>query len=71
MHTKTQTEKLQPESHKLNVFAPLRWKGKGVGNSRSWYITNLELLEEIVKDFTYFQKTGSMKKVNLYQLILN
>ena len=59
MHTKTmetQTEKLQPESHRFTVFAPLRWKGKGVGNSRSWYITNLELLEEIVsvKDFYLF-----------------
>ena len=71
MHTKTmetQTEKFQPESHRFTAFAQLRWKGKGVGNSRSWYITNLEHLEEIesVKDFIYFQKTGSMKTVNLY-----
>ena len=43
MHTKTmetQTEKLQPESQRFTVFAPLRWKGKGVGKSRSWYINN-------------------------------
>ena len=48
----TQTEKMQPESHRFSVFDPLRWKGKGVGNNWSWCITNLEIVS--VKDFFLF-----------------
>ena len=42
-----QKEILQPEIKKVNFFfASVQWKGKDLGNSRSWYLRNFNWHEK-------------------------